>query len=87
MADLSLVRLQRGTSSASKGAPSHQVQKASAKNPMRQKDEGGLRVAILGGCGIAVPFQRITPFSPSMTRAGVTRRLRRSSIIDGCAAA
>ena len=37
--------------------------------------------------GLAVPFENITPFSPSMTRAGLARRLRRSSIIDGCAAA
>jgi hypothetical protein len=40
-----------------------------------------------GRGGLAVPFESITPFSPSMTRAGVARRLRRSSIIDGCAAA
>jgi hypothetical protein len=33
-------------------------------------------------------FQSITPFSPSMTRArSCARRLRRSLIIDGCAAA
>jgi len=31
-----------------------------------------------------VAFQGATLFSPSITRSGLARRLRRSSIIDGC---
>ena len=37
--------------------------------------------------GLAMPFQRTTPFSPSMTRSRLARRRWRSSIIDGSAAA
>jgi hypothetical protein len=56
------------------------LKSAHSKRPKEAQEVGERGRA----CGA---LEDITPFSPSMTRSGLARRLGRSSIIDGCAAA